>query len=69
VLIKKHPLAKAKLKVRIFKEFYNLLPLFLKRGANTFNPYKPSVNYEICIKKDANRNKLPLLFNLLYSIL
>jgi len=30
MLIKKHSLTKAKLKVKIFKEFYNLLLLFLK---------------------------------------
>jgi len=69
VLIKKHPLAEAELKVKILKEFHNLLLLFLKRGVNTLNPYKPSVNYEIRIKKDTNGNELLLLFSLLYSIL
>ena len=69
MLIKKHPLAKAKLKAKIPKEFHNLLLLFLKRGVNVLNPYKPGVNYEIHIKKDANKNKLLLLFSLLYNIL
>jgi len=69
VLIKKHLLAKVKLKARILKEFYNLLPLFLKRRADILNPYKLNVNYKIRIKKDVNRNKLLLLFSLLYNIL
>jgi len=69
VLIKKHPLTKAELKARIFKEFYNLLLLFLKWGVNVLNPYKLSINYKIRIKKDINRNKLLLLFSLLYNIL
>ena len=69
MLIKKHPLAEAKLKVKILKEFYNLLPLFLKWGVNILNLYKPSVNYKIRIKKDVNRNELLLLFSPLYSIL
>ena len=69
MLIKKHLLAKVKLKARILKEFYNLLPLFLKRRADILNPYKLNVNYKIRIKKDVNRNKLLLLFSLLYNIL
>jgi len=69
MLIKKHPLAKAKLKAKIPKEFHNLLLLFLKRGVNVLNPYKPNINYKIRIKKDINGNKLLLPFNLLYSIL
>jgi hypothetical protein len=51
-LREKKPKFEEELYTKIFKEFYNLLLLFIKREVDKLNLYKLGVDYKIYLKKN-----------------